>query len=40
MNGGELLILQSLMGHNNLNTTRRYIHFSEDFNHLDGINYV
>ena len=40
INGGDLLTLQSLMGHNNLNTTRRYIHFSKDFNHLEGIKYV
>jgi site-specific recombinase XerD len=40
LNGGELLILQSLMGHNSLNTTRIYIHFSQDYNHLEGINYV
>ena len=40
MNGGDLLTLQSMMGHNNLNTTRRYIHFSHDYNHLEGIRYV
>lgn len=40
MNGGDLLTLQSLMGHTNINTTRRYIHFSKNFNHLNGINYA
>lgn len=40
MNGGDLLTLQSMMGHNNLNTTRRYIHFSHDYNHLEGIRYA
>lgn len=40
MNGGNLITLQSMMGHNNLNTTRRYIHFSQDYNHLEGIRYA
>lgn len=40
MNGGDLFTLQSLMGHTNTNTTRRYIHYSKDFNHLKGIKYV
>lgn len=40
LNGGNIIILQSLLGHSNLNTTRRYIHFSQDYNHLDGIKYV
>lgn len=40
LNGGELITLQSMLGHTNLNTTRRYIHFSQDYNHLDGIKYV
>lgn len=40
INGGDLISLQSLMGHRNINTTRRYIHFSKDYNHLEGINYV
>lgn len=40
MNGGDLIVLQTLMGHRNINTTRRYIHFSQNYNHLEGINYV
>ncbi len=40
LNGGNLITLQSLLGHSNLNTTRLYIHFSQDYNHLDGIRYV
>ena len=39
-NGGDLLALQALLGHKDLNTTRRYIHFSKNYNHLNGINYV
>lgn len=40
LNGGDLIKLQTMLGHSNLNTTRRYIHFSQDYNHLDGIKYV
>lgn len=40
MNDGELLTLQSMLGHNSINTTRIYIHISNDFNHLKGIKYV
>ena len=40
INGGDLLTLQSLLGHRSLATTRRYIHFSKNYNHLNGINYV
>ncbi len=40
MNGGDLIVLQSLMGHSDIATTRRYIHFSTNYNHLEGINYV
>lgn len=40
LNGGDLITLQTMLGHSNLNTTRRYIHFSQNYNHLDGIKYV
>ena len=40
MNGGSLLTLQSMLGHNNLNTTAIYIHLSQNFNELEGIKYV
>ena len=39
MNGGDLLTLQSMLGHNSLNTTKIYIHMSNDYNHLKGIKY-
>ncbi len=40
LNGGDLIVLQTMLGHKNLNTTRRYIHFSQNYNHLDGIRYA
>lgn len=40
MNGGTLLTLQSMLGHTNLNTTTIYLHLSQNFNELEGINYV
>lgn len=40
MNGGDLLTLQSMMGHKNLNTTIIYLHLSKNFNKLEGIKYV
>ena len=39
-NGGSLLTLQSMLGHSNLNTTTIYLHLSQNFNELEGINYV
>lgn len=40
INGGSLLILQSMLGHINLNTTTIYLHLSQNFNELEGIKYV
>ena len=39
MNGGDLLTLKTMMGHKNLNSTTIYLHMSQDFNNLKGINY-
>ena len=39
-NGGSLLTLQSMLGHNNLNTTTIYLHLSQNFNEIEGIKYV
>ena len=38
--GGNLLQLQSMLGHTNLNTTTIYLHLSFNFNDLDGVKYV
>lgn len=40
MSGGSLIELKSMMGHSMFNTTQRYIHFSQDYNHLEGTRYV
>lgn len=40
MNGGNLLTLQSLLGHKSLNSTTIYIHIAQNFNNLEGIKYV
>lgn len=40
MNGGNLLTLQSMLGHKNIATTTIYVHLSQNFNHLEGIKYV
>lgn len=38
--GGNLLQLQSMLGHSNLNTTTIYLHLSYNFNDLSGVKYV
>ncbi len=40
MNGGDLLTLKSMMGHKSLASTSIYIHMSNDFNNLKGIDYA
>lgn len=37
MNGGDLLVLKSMMGHKNLNSTSIYVHLSQNFNNIKGI---
>lgn len=39
-NGGSLIKLQSMLGHNNLNTTTIYLHLSQNFNEFDEVKYV
>lgn len=39
-NGGNLLQLQSMLGHTNLNTTTIYLHLSFNYNDLGGFKYV
>lgn len=38
--GGNLLALQSMLGHTNLNTTTIYLHLSQNFNEISGVKYV
>ena len=38
-NNGSLLTLQSMLGHSSLNSTTIYLHLSQNFNNLEGINY-
>lgn len=38
-NGGDILILKSMLGHKSLETTSIYIHLARDFNNIVGINY-
>ena len=40
MNGGDILILKSMMGHKSLNSTSIYVHLSQDFNNIKGIDYA
>lgn len=39
-NGGDILMLKSMMGHKTLTSTSIYVHMSQDFNNLEGIKYV
>ena len=34
MNGGDLLVLKSMMGHKSLNSTSIYVHLSQNFNNI------
>lgn len=40
MNGGEINDLKAMLGHKSLATTGIYIHISQNFKNLKGINYV
>ncbi len=40
MNGGNILTLQSMLGHKSINSTIIYLHLSQNFNKLEGIKYV
>jgi len=40
MNGGNIITLKSMLGHTCLSTTNIYLHISQNFNNLEGINYV
>ena len=39
MNGGNLYDLQHMLGHTSIISTSIYLHLSQNFNNLDGINY-
>ena len=39
MNGMDIVTLKEIMGHNSIQTTTIYIHLSQNFNNLKGINY-
>lgn len=39
-NGGKILNLKSMLGHKSLSSTIIYLHLSQNFNELEGINYV
>ena len=38
-NGGDILILKSMMGHKTLTSTSIYVHLAQDFNNIKGIDY-
>ncbi len=40
INGGNIITLKAMLGHTSLGTTGKYIHISQDFKNLEGINYV
>ena len=40
MNGGNIITLKSMLGHNHLETTNIYLHIAQNFNNLEGIKYV
>lgn len=40
MNGGNIITLKSMLGHSSLATTDKYLHIAQNFNELEGINYV
>lgn len=40
MNGGNIITLKNMLGHSHLNTTNIYLHIAQNFNQLEGINYV
>lgn len=40
MNGGNIISLKSMLGHTHLATTNIYLHIAQNFNNLEGINYV
>lgn len=40
LNGGNILTLQSMMGHKSIASTIIYIHIAQNFNKLEGIKYV
>ena len=40
MNGGDLLMLKSMLGHKNLTSTSIYVHLAQDFNNIKGIDYA
>lgn len=39
-NGGDILMLKSMMGHKTLTSTSIYVHLAQDFNNIKGIDYA